>query len=139
MGEKALLASTAAMLAQSACEQGHLDNAWDFTLTAEEAAAADDLSAQIGWRSARARVLARRDDVREAKRLSEEAVRLAARTDWLSDHADALLSRAEVLGLADEPAAAADALHGAITLYEQKGNTIGLRRARSMLAAQVPA
>lgn len=139
MGEKALLASTAAMLAQTACEQGHLDDAWDFTLTAEQTAAADDLSAQIGWRSARARILARRDDVREAKVLSEEAVRLAARTDWLSDHADVLLSRAEVLGLADEPAAAADALQGAIALYERKGNTIGLRRARSMLAAQIPA
>jgi class 3 adenylate cyclase/tetratricopeptide (TPR) repeat protein len=139
MGEKALLATTAAMLAQSVYEQGHLDDAWKFTVTAEETAAADDLSAQIGWRTARARILARRDDIPEAKRLSEEAVRLAARTDWLSDHADALLSRAEVLELAGEPEAAAGALHAAIALYEQKGNTIGLRRARSQLAAQVPA
>jgi hypothetical protein len=43
------------------------------------------------------------------------------------------------LSLAGEPAAVADALQDAIALYEQKGNTIGLRRARSMLAAQVPA
>ena len=136
MGEKALLASTAAMLAHSIVEQGRLDDAWEFTQVAEETAAADDLSAQIGWRSVRARILARRGEIPEAKRLSAEAVALAARTDWLSEHADALLAQAEVLGLAREPAAAADALRSAIALYEGKGNTIGARRARSMLAAE---
>ena len=139
MGEKALLASTAAMLAQSIIEQGHLDDAWHFTQVAEETAAADDLSAQIAWRSARARILARRGETSEAKRLSAEALTLAARTDWLSDHADALLSQAEVLELAGEAAAAAEALRGAIALYERKGNTIGAGRARSMLVAAVSA
>jgi ATP/maltotriose-dependent transcriptional regulator MalT len=139
MGEKALLASTAAMLAQSTIEQGHLDTASEFTQVAEETAAADDLSAQIAWRSTRARILARRGQTSEAKRLSAEALTLAARTDWLSEHADALLSQAEVLELAGEPAAAADALRGAIALYERKGNTIGAGRARSMLVAAVSA
>ena len=139
MGEKALLASTAAMLAHSIVEQGHLDDAWEFTQVAEETAAADDVSAQIGWRSVRARILARRGEAPEAKRLSAEALTLAARTDWLSEHADALLAHAEVLGLAGEPAAAADAFRGAIALYERKGNTIGARRARSMLAAEASA
>ena len=139
MGEKALLASTATMLAHSIIEQGHRDDAWEFTQVAEETAAADDLSAQIGWRSARARILAQRGEIDEAKRLNAEALALAARTDWLSEHADALLSQAEVLGLAGEASAAADALRDAIALYERKGNTIGAGRARSMLATEVSA
>jgi tetratricopeptide (TPR) repeat protein len=137
MGEKALLASTAAMLAHSIYEQGRLDDAWAFTQVAEEAAASDDLAAQIIWRSVRARLLARRGDISEAKRLSSDAVGLAARTDWLTDHADALLSRAEVLRMAGE--SAANTVHEAVALYERKGNTIGARRARSLLAAQTPA
>ena len=136
MGEKALLASTAAMLAHSLVEQGDLNDAWEFTQVAETAAGVDDLSAQIGWRSVRARILARQGEIPEAKRLSTEAVALAGRTDWLSEHADALLAQADVLGLARERAAKADALHGAIALYEKKGNTIGAQRARSMLAAE---
>ena len=136
MGEKALLASTAAMLAHSLVEQGDLNDAWEFTQVAEKAAGADDLSAQIGWRSVRARILARQGEIPEAKRLSTEAVALAGRTDWLSEHADALLARADVLGLAREQAAKADALRSAIALYEKKGNTIGAQRARSMLAAE---
>jgi ATP/maltotriose-dependent transcriptional regulator MalT len=129
------MATTAAMLAQIICEQGRLDDAWAFTEVAEEAAASDDLSAQILWRGVRARLLARRGDMSEAKRLSSEAVRLAARTDWLTDHADALLSRADVLRMAGESEATANAVHAAAALYERKGNTVGARRARSMLAA----
>jgi class 3 adenylate cyclase/tetratricopeptide (TPR) repeat protein len=139
MGEKALLATTAAMLAQVIYEQGRLDDAWAFTEVAEEAAASDDLSAQILWRGVRARLLARRGDMSEAMRLSSEAVRLAARTDWLADHADALLSRADVLRMAGEAEATANAVHEAVALYERKGNTVGARRARSMLATQTPA
>jgi hypothetical protein len=136
MGEKALLASTAAMLAHSILEQGRPDDAWEFTQVAEEMAAADDLSAQIGWRSVRARILARRGEIPAAKRLSAEAVALAGRTDWLSEHADALLAQADVLGRAREPVAMSEALQSAIALYEAKGNTMGAQRARSTLAAE---
>ena len=135
MGEKALLASTAAMLAHSVLEQGRPDEALELTQAAAEMAAADDLSAQIGWRSVRARILAGRGEIAEAKRLSADAVDLAVRTDWLSEHGDALLAEAEVLRLAGEPATAADAIRKAIALYERKGNTIGANRARSMPAA----
>src|SRR4029079_6726755 len=89
MGEKALLASTAAMLAHSILEQERPDEAWELTQVAAEMAADDDMSAQIGWRSVRARILARRGEIPEAKRLSAEAVEMAGRTDWLSEHADA--------------------------------------------------
>jgi tetratricopeptide (TPR) repeat protein len=139
MGEKALLADTAAMLAQVLDEQGRPDEAWTHTEEAEKAASDDDLSAQIVWRTVRARLLAGRGEISDAKRVSEEAVALAARTDWLSDHAEALLSQGEVHRVAGEGEPAARAIQKAIALYDLKGNTIGAQRARSALEVLVPA
>ena len=139
MGEKALLASTATMLARAVREQGRHDEAWELTRVAEEAAATDDLAVQITWRTERAQLLAERGAVAEAKRLSADAVRLAVRTDWLSDRADALLSQAEVLTAAGESKAARGALLEAAALYEEKGNIVGIQRTKSLLAAKAPA
>lgn len=139
MGERALLSSTAAMLARALYEQERLDEAWAFTRVAEETAAGDDVSAQITWRSERARLLARRGAAAEAKRVAAEAVGIAARTDWLAEHGDALLAQAEVLRRADGPAAAGAAVSEAIDLYERKGNQIGVRRAQSMQVMNAPA
>ncbi len=138
MGERALLSSTAAMLAHALHEQERFEEAWEFTLLAEQSAAADDLSAQITWRSERARLLARRGQDAEAMRIAADAVLIAARTDWLAEHGDALVAQAEVLQRVDG-AAAAGVLVRAIELYERKGNQIGVRRARSMQAVDVPA
>jgi class 3 adenylate cyclase/tetratricopeptide (TPR) repeat protein len=139
MGEKALLATTAVMLARAVREQGRLDDAWTYTQVAEDTAGSDDLSAQIGWRRERARVLANRALTSEATRMSAEAVRLARHTDWLSEQADALVAHAEVLQTAGEPQAAGAALREAVALYERKGNTIGVQRAQSLPGVQVPA
>jgi tetratricopeptide (TPR) repeat protein len=138
MGEKALLATTAAMLAQVLYERERFDDAWAFTETAKDAAAADDLSAQMIWRTVRARLLARRGEMADAERMGAEAVDLAERTDWLTDHADALLSQAQVFRMAANRKAAADALESAVALYTRKGNTIGARRARSSMDIQAP-
>ena len=139
MGEKALLADTAMMLARAVHEQGRHDEAWELTRVAEDAAAADDLSVQITWRTERALLLAERGAVTEAKRLSAEGVHLASQTDWLTDRADALLSHAKVLTAAGESLAARDALLEAAALYEKKGNMTGIQRTKALLAAEVPA
>ena len=139
MGEKALLADTAIMLARAVHEQGRRDEAWELTRVAEEDAAADDLAVQITWRTRRALLLAERGIPGEAKRLSAEAVRLAAGTDWLSDRGDALLSHAKVLTAAGEAEAARAALREAAALYDEKGNIIGIQRTKSLLAAKAPA
>jgi class 3 adenylate cyclase/tetratricopeptide (TPR) repeat protein len=139
MGERALLAYTAVMLARAVREQGRFDEALTYTQVAEDTAAGDDLSAQISWRSERARLLAARGATIEATRMSAEAVRLAARTDWLSEHADALVAHAEVLQASGERARSMAALRDAIALYESKGNTIGVQRAESLRGARVPA
>jgi DNA-binding SARP family transcriptional activator/predicted ATPase len=130
MGEKALLASTAAMLAQALYAQGRHDEAAEVCDVSEEAAAEDDISAQIGWRGVRAKLLAaeRWDD---AHALAAEAVRLAERTDFLTVHAEALVDQAEVLrqgGRADEADAS---LAQALELFERKGDVASLARARA--------
>jgi len=139
MGERALLATTAAMLAHVTYEQGRLDEAWALTQTAEEAAPADDLSAQITWRAVRGQLLARRGAFPEADRTSRDAVELAERTDWLSDHGDALVARARVLQMAGDEEGAASCLSEATGLYARKGNTVAAQRARALLAHSMPA
>ena len=65
--------------------------------------------------------------------LSEEAVRLAAGTDYLELHAHALMSRAEVLRLAGRTVDAASTLRDAIELQRRKGNVVDEARATALL------
>jgi DNA-binding SARP family transcriptional activator/class 3 adenylate cyclase/tetratricopeptide (TPR) repeat protein len=131
MGEKALLASTAAMLAQALYAQNRLEEAAQVCEVSEQAAADDDISAQVGWRAVRAKLLApERWD--EAHELATEAVRLAERTDFLTIHAEALVDLAEVLrrgGRADEAAAS---LAAAQELFERKGDVASAARVRAL-------
>ena len=131
MGERALLATTAAMLARALYMLGNLDEALMFADAAQDAAADHDLSAQILARTARAQVLAQRGDTRAAERLSAQAVAMASKTDWLNDHADALMVRAEVLSALGQPEAAAARRKEALDLYERKGNAVAADRARA--------
>ena len=69
----------------------------------------------------------------EARNLSDEAVELAGRTDWVVDHADTLIARAEVLRATGD-ASAADTVAGeALVLYESKGVVVSARRTRAFL------
>ncbi len=63
----------------------------------QEAAADEDLSAQVSWRGVLARLLADQGSWEEAEALATEAVRLAERTDFLTLHAEALVDLSEVL------------------------------------------
>jgi class 3 adenylate cyclase/tetratricopeptide (TPR) repeat protein len=98
-----------------------------------EATAEPDIPEQFLWRTARAKVLAARGAVEEAERLAREAVDLAARTDHLEEHANALMTLAEVLRRGGRAAEATPALRDALRLYRQKGNTILARRAQEAL------
>src|SRR5262245_42496209 len=135
MGEKALFASTAAMLAQAIYAQGRYEEAGEFCRASREAAAADDLSAQVEWRAIAAKLLARRGETAEAETLAREAVELVARTDFLRTHGDVLLDLGEVLALGGDPQQAAAAIRAGLELYEQKGDTVMAGRARERLDA----
>jgi predicted ATPase/class 3 adenylate cyclase len=135
MGERSLRSTIAALLAHALCALGDYDEAEHFSRSSEAAATAEDVVSQVLWRSARAKVLARRGEPEVAEATAREALTLAARTDLVNTQADALLDLAEVLTLAgrgDEARAAAGEAAG---LYEQKGNLPSLERARRAASA----
>ncbi len=133
MGERALLATTAAMLAQALYEQGRYEDAEALRLVSERSAATEDLSTQAMWRGVRARVLARRARWEEAEALAHEAVEIVTPTDALTDQGDALLALAEIMELRGRASEAAAAARTALQLYSRKGAIVMADRARSAL------
>ena len=126
MGEHALLATTAALLAQARYEQGRHDEAEARREVAARDAAREDLTTQAMWRGVQARVLAHRGSHDEAEALAREAVALVEPTDALTDRGDALLALAEILALRDQPADAADRrARGARSLHPQGSGGAG--------------
>jgi tetratricopeptide (TPR) repeat protein len=81
-----------------------------------------DLEPQIGWRTARARALAHRGDPVAAERLVDEAVALAAGTDFLDVQGDTHRYRAEVLFSAGRVDDAREAIGTAVERYARKGD-----------------
>jgi class 3 adenylate cyclase/tetratricopeptide (TPR) repeat protein len=134
MGELGRLSTEAAFLAQALYAQERYSEAEHFTTVCLEAATPDDAFSQIAWRGVRAKTLARRAEFPEAEALAREGVRLAAETDALNLHGDALLDLAEVLalgGLGGDHEAADQAL----VLYNRKGNLVSAAAARAAMGS----
>src|SRR5439155_811630 len=87
------------------------------------------------WKTARARVLARRGKTEEAVTLTREAVASIAGSGDITVHADTLVDSAEVLHAHGGLVGAADALAEAVALHEEKGNVLPAERCRERLAA----
>jgi tetratricopeptide (TPR) repeat protein len=136
MGEKSLLATTAAALAQAAFAQGHEQDAEEYCRVSERSAAADDLHAQATWRGVRARLLAQRKQFDSGEALAREAVELAKRTDLATTRADSVFDLAEVLDSAGRKVDAAAAIREALELYLEKGDVVSADRALSWLTAR---
>jgi tetratricopeptide (TPR) repeat protein len=130
MGERNMLATTAAFLAQTLAAQGRPEEAERFIEVSQEAAEGEDLSAQMVWQGLRARILAARGQVGEAEELARAAVALAAQTDFLNQHADALLELAAVLVQGGRTPEALAVVEEALELYRRKGNLVSAARAR---------
>jgi tetratricopeptide (TPR) repeat protein len=135
MGLDADTAETAALLAR-ACLALDRDAEADELCWESERLAGHALKASITWRTVRAQLLAREGAHDEAKRVAEEAVALAGRTDALVDHGDACLALATVLNMAGDAAGARAAAEKAVGLYEQKGAAALAEKARSILSAK---
>jgi DNA-binding SARP family transcriptional activator len=138
MGEKALLATTAAMLAQAVYAQGRSDEAEALCHLSKEAAAPNDLSAQVAWRGVCARLSAEKGLTDDAEALAREAVRLAEPTDLLTIRADALLDLAAVLRHGGQSTEAEQSIRAALEFYDQKGDVVSAERARATLSAAAP-
>jgi len=134
MGERSFRSTIAGLLAHALCELGEDDEADQFSRACEEAAADEDVFSQVLWRSARAKVLARRGEADAAEAAAREAVAIAERTDLLNTQADALLDLAEVLAQAGRGDEARAAARDAAERFERKGNLPSLARARELSA-----
>ena len=128
LGEKGNLSTVAAYLAETLALQGRDEEALGYSQLSEASAADFDVISQVVWRAARARVRAQTGEPEEAERLAREAVALAAETDFLNLHGDALGRLAEVLRHAGAPGEAAQAAAEAVELYTAKGNTVAAAR-----------
>ena len=67
--------------AEALCAQHRLEEAEQFTEISKSTAGGDDIVTQVVWRTARAKVFARRDHPEEAEQLAREATELAQPTD----------------------------------------------------------
>jgi class 3 adenylate cyclase/tetratricopeptide (TPR) repeat protein len=137
IGENELRSTVAATLAQTLYEVGRDDEAEGYADTSAEIAAEDDVFTQVLWRGARAKVIARRDGDPAAEEIARAAVSLAAPTDCLSLHGQALLDLAEVLSLLGRPSEAPGVVAAAIALLQQKGDVPALRRAAVLMGSPV--
>jgi class 3 adenylate cyclase/tetratricopeptide (TPR) repeat protein len=132
-GDAWFLCGVAAELADVLWLQGRDDEALELTRVSEDAVGKDVLVAQMMWRGARAKVLARRGQAREAEALAREGVAIIERTDYVLYQADALKDLAEVLRLQDRASEGAAVAERAWRLYEQKGNVVAARDVQGLL------
>ena len=134
-GERGMLSTTAAELAEALYEQGHLEEAERYAAASEEAGASDDVATQLLVRGLRAKLAARRGATQEAEALARSAVELAASTEAPNFRGHAWMDLAEVLRLAGRAEEAAAALEGAAGEFEAKGNLVSSARVRDLLTA----
>ena len=134
MGERAVLASTEAYLAQVVLIQGNLKLADRLAGRCARMATADDVSAQALWRRVRARVRSAQGNSVQAIRLADEAVALMQTADWVNEHAGALADAAAVHAAAGDHAQADRLLDAAIQTYLSKGNVAAVRNLATSVA-----
>jgi class 3 adenylate cyclase/tetratricopeptide (TPR) repeat protein len=135
IGEKALLATTAALVARVTYAQERYDDAERFCSLSERSGAVDDLSIQVPLLAVRAKLLAREGRRDEAEAHVQKAVRMIARTDMLNRHGDALLDLAEVFRLGGQATDAEAAACKALEFYTRKGNAVSAAAARALIPA----
>lgn len=133
MGERSMMSTAVAILAESLYRQGKYDEAMLATLVSEEATAEDDLASQMAWRGVRAKILASRGELREAERLAREGVAFADRTEFVTMAGDAHMDLAAVLEAAKKTRDAAAEIEVAHGLYRRKGNVVSAAAAEARL------
>ena len=128
-GSLAFSSTLAGQLGHALVELGRADEGAAFAQIARDAAGEADVLSQVLWRSALARALALQGNGEHPRSLADEAVALAASTEWPNVLADTLIDRARVAMLAGDPARAEEDVERATVIYVAKGNTAGHARA----------
>ena len=133
-GDWGHFSSVAPILADALFAQGRGHEAAPSLELAARRSIKDDADAQMGILRATGKLQALRGDLKDAEHMARKAVDLAARTDSISIHADALVDLAGVLELAGGHDEAASAMQTALVLYERKGNSVMAHRVRERIA-----
>jgi tetratricopeptide (TPR) repeat protein len=133
-GDAAFVGFQAGLLAEALIAQDRFGDAEPYAHESE-VRAAGDIGAQMGWRRTRAKLESVHGRHEHAIELGREAVEIAAGTDALTMHGDALVRLAEILRAAGRDEDAAATALRARELYERKGNVAAVRAAASLLAA----
>ncbi|HVN87273.1 MAG TPA: nuclear transport factor 2 family protein, partial [Candidatus Binatia bacterium] len=123
-------ARAGALLGRALFVQGHANEA-ERVSHESEALAGDDLQAAIAWRRVRAETLAARGEHAGAVEVARTAVAIAAATDALLLHANARIALAAALRAAGREREATAEEARAIELWETKGATLLVERARA--------
>jgi DNA-binding SARP family transcriptional activator len=131
LGDRWLRETVAVHLAGALHAHQRDDDAFALTEAFGESPGPGDLECEIKAREVRARILARRERVAEAEHVAREAVAIAADTEFLEFHADALMALAEILDLAGRTSAAMPPAEEALRLYERKGIVSAVAEARA--------
>jgi tetratricopeptide (TPR) repeat protein len=126
MGDHALLASAAHLLAEALWRMSRPDEAMLATVLAEGVTGEDDLAAEMGWRGVRAKVLADRGQIREAETLARQAAELGSNSEFLLFAGWAFEDLAYVLARGGKRDAASETLELARAMYEKKGSAASL-------------
>ena len=120
MGARASAGRAGALLAKSVLMQGRVEEA-EKLATDSDALAGQALQTAIGSRAALGEAAARDGRHDEALALAEEAVSIAACTDLLIDHANAVAGLSTVQRLAGDAELSAGSRAKATSLFEAKG------------------
>jgi class 3 adenylate cyclase/tetratricopeptide (TPR) repeat protein len=123
MGERAVAGSVACYLAEVLAREGAVAEAERLLTEFESAASTEDVFTRVVWHSAASR-LAARSEPDWAEALGREAVRLAATSDALAVHGDALLSLAELLLVLGRAGEVPEILDDAAFLFERKDHFV---------------
>ena len=130
MGASRYVALYRTRLAPVLLAQGRDDDALDELKQAESIQGSTP-----SWKVARARLLARRGDTKEAVRLAREAVGSMDHGGNITAHAETLADLAEVLEANGDSSGATAALTEAVALHEEKGNVLPAELCRRRLLA----
>jgi tetratricopeptide (TPR) repeat protein len=133
-GEVGYLSTVSGVAAIALAGQGRYDEAEPFADEAREIGAEDDISTQVYWRAAKARVLAGRGDPDAARVLAEECLSFLDPRRVL-DRVIVLVDLAELHGAAGRDDEARRLIEQALVLREQKGIILGDDWLRDLLAS----
>src|SRR6266540_735225 len=139
IGDRDLLPSVAAFLAEVLYMQGKLAESEHWANVSARTAGSDDREAQADWRCVQAKLLARQGRFDEAEAMGREALEIVDRTGESDHKGDAYIDFAEICRLAGKPAEEQEALRQAIGWYDAKGNLVMAGKARTLLDELVPA